>query len=58
MNFKECPICESMDTDRQAIMSASGDLIDMVRTCDNCITQFTVTFSAGEKSVDVTEADR
>lgn len=56
MNYRKCPVCGNTDTDHHGITAAAGDIIDVTMTCPECVTQFTVTFSAGEKNVDVSEA--
>lgn len=55
MNYQECPVCENTDTDHHGITGTAKDIIDVTLTCSECVTQFTVTFSAEEKTVDVSE---
>lgn len=50
----DCPECETSDTEKQATID-NVDIIDVVYTCTECVTQFTIEYKAVNKVTDYAE---
>jgi transcriptional regulator NrdR family protein len=51
MNRRECPDCESYDTERVRTEWMT-DMIEEIRICNDCYSQFTNAYSLFDKQLD------
>lgn len=56
MNRTQCPNCNAFGTDLQTTLW-NESVVQQVRTCDECNSQYTARFELVEREVDFTEEE-